>query len=295
VGWRLLLLGGDAATAGLLLRLLGRMGRPAGAVIVWAWAPLAVFEGIQAAHLEPALLPVLLLALLWRQQGRMAAAGGALGAAVLLKLYPVVLLPAWWRRGDRRFPLACLAVVAAGYLPYAVPVGVGVLGFLPEYFSSAEDFNVGLRWFLTEGLGLGGDPFGREVARGTVMLLLFAALLASLLWIRRHRRESPEGVFAAGFAAVAAYLVLVPTAVHPWYVLWILPFVAVTPAPGWLWLTGAVSLSYLAYVGAGLPPWARALEFFPLYGWLLWQWRRHRAAARPALAPDGASWGRPWS
>ena len=301
LGWRLFLLGCDVATATLLLRLLHRMGRPPGAVIVWAWAPLAVFEGVQAAHLEPALVPLVLVALLWRQTGRMGAAGAALGAAILLKLYPVVLLLTWWRRGDRRFPLACLSVVASGYLIYTMPVGVGVLGFLPEYFSSAEDFNVGLRWFLTEGIGLGGDGLSREVVRGSVMLLLFGALLAALLWIRRNLEEGAEGVFAAGFSAVAAYLLLVPTALHAWYVLWILPFLAVAPSPGWLWLTGAVTLSYLKYVGgAEVPFWARALEFFPLYGWLVWQWGRHGAAARPVRSPtapaaEGPSWVWPCS
>lgn len=284
MGWRVFLLGCDVVTAALLLRLLRRMGRPAGAVIVWAWAPLAVFEGIQAAHVEPALLPFLLLALLWRQEGRMASAGAALGAAVLVKLYPVVLLGAWWRRGEWRFPLACLGVVAAGYLPHAVPVGLGVLGFLPEYFSSAEDFNVGLRWFVTEGIGLGGQGVAREVARGVAMLGLFGLLAGVLLRIPRGLDEGAHGIFAAGFAGVAAYLLLVPTALHPWYVLWILPFLAVAISPGWLWLTGAVVLSYLTYVGSSaLPLWARALEFFPLYALLAWAYVRPGAAAAPVV------------
>lgn len=205
----------------------------------------------------------------------MAMAGAAVGAAVLLKLYPLALALAWWRRGDRRFPAACLGVLAAGYLLYAAPVGLGVLGFLPQYFSSAEDFNIGLRWFVTEGIGLGG-----EVARGSAMLLLFGLLLYVLLRIRGSLREGVDGVFAAGFAAVAAWLLLLPTALHAWYVMWILPFLTVSPSPAWLWLTGAVALSYLKYVGSPefLPFWARTLEFLPLYALLLWEWRRRRPA-----------------
>jgi alpha-1,6-mannosyltransferase len=286
LGWRLFLLGCEIATAVLLLRLLRRMGRPPAAVIVYAWAPLAVFEGVQAGHVEPALLPLLLLALLWRQEGKMAIAGAAVGAAILLKLYPAVLAFAWWRRGDRRFPVACLGVLAAGYLPYAAPVGVKVVGFLPEYFSSAEDFNVGLRWFLTEGLGLGGDGVAGEVARGIVMLLLFGLLGHVLLRIRSRLREDADGIFIAGFAALAAWLLLVPTALHAWYVIWILPFLAVVPSPAWIWLSGAVALSYLKYGWSELPLWARVVEFVPLYGLLIWEWRRRVRTGAAAVPPD---------
>ncbi len=307
LGWRLLLLGCELATGGLLLRVLARLGRPPTAVILYAWAPLVVWEGAQAAHTDLAVLPAVLLALLWRQQGRMAAAGAAVGVATLIKLYPAVLLVAWWRRGDRRLPAAALLVLAAGYVPYALPVGPRVLGFLPEYFSSGEDFNVGLRWLLTGGFALYGDPLIAEAARGLSMLLLFGLLAGVLLAIRRRLHESAHGVFAAGLAAVGAYLLLVPTALHAWYVVWIVPFLAVRPSPGWLWFSGAVTLSYLDYAWrpALFPYWAWALEFLPLWGLLLWEHRRTLAlapgappmtppapetspAASPARAPSGS-------
>ncbi|HEU4369515.1 MAG TPA: glycosyltransferase 87 family protein [Methylomirabilota bacterium] len=289
VGWRLFLLGCEIVTGGLLLRLLRRMSRPPTAVILYAWAPLVIYEGVQAAHVDVAFLPPLLLALLWRQGGRMTAAGLALGAAILIKLYPAVLLVAWWRRREWRLPVACLAALAAGYVPYAWPVGLGVLGFLPEYFSSSgEDFNVGLRALLTAAIPTGGDRVLGEVVRGLTMLVLFGLLARVLIAIRRRLREDADGVFAAGFAAVAAYLVLVPTALHAWYVVWMVPFLAVRPAPGWLWFTGAVALSYLDYAWkpALFPAWAWALEFPPLWALLAWEHRRALGLSRgtPALA-----------
>ncbi len=273
LAWRLFLLGCEIATGILLLRLLRRMAVPPPAILLYAWAPLAVFEGVQAGHLDFAMLPALLLALAWRQEGRMASAGASLGIAVLLKLYPAVLVLAWWRRGEWRFPAACAAVVAAGYLPYAIGAGPQVIGFLPEYFGSVEDFNIGLRSFLTEGIGLGG-----EVARGVAMLLLFGVLLLVALRIGRGLTEDAAGVFRAGMAAVAAYLVLVPTAMHPWYAVWILPFLTVRPSLAWLWFTGAVTLSYLKYAWypAGVPLWLSGVEFFPLYAGVIWEWRAGR-------------------
>lgn len=272
LAWRLVLLGCEAVTVGLLLALSRRMAVAPSAVLLYAWAPLAVLEGVQAGHLEFVLLPVILLALGWRQAGWPVRAGMALGAGILLKLYPVVLIVAWWRRGEWRLPVASAAVVAVGYLPYVWGVGPDIVGFLPEYFGSAEDFNVGLRYFLTGWIPFGSD-LARETVRGVTMLLLGGALVAVLGGIARRRREDAAGVLEAAMATAAAYLVLVPTAMHAWYVAWILPFLVVRPSAAWLWFTGAVSLSYLKYAsGSGeLPLWARALEYLPLYALLLWE------------------------
>ena len=270
-GWRLLVLGCEVVTVALLLGQLARLALPAVSIILYAWAPLVVFEGVQSGHLDAVLLPPLLLALRWRQDGRLVRAGAALGAAVALKLYPAVLLLAWWRRGDWRLPAACLAVVALAYTPYTVGVGAGVLGFLPEYVGRAEDFNIGLRFFVTEALGLDG-----ERVRALAMLVLLAALLVVLLRIRRRLTEDAAGIVRAGRAAAGAYLALVPTAMHPWYALWILPFVTLAPSAAWLWFSGAVSLSYLAYawLPAPFPLWLRAVEWLPLYALLGWGARR---------------------
>jgi hypothetical protein len=329
LGWRVFVLACDVTTGILVLGLLRRLHVPASAVLVYAWAPLAVIEGVQAGHVDFVMLPLLLLALGWRQTGRSLRAGVALGLAILVKLYPAVLLMAWWRRGDWRFPAACGTVILAAYALYVPGVGPGVVGFLPRYFGSAEDFNVGLRLFLTDGIRLAiGEPglralgagviramravgyldasipldrllsadeavalrrtfarpsgdlgqliqlqLGYETTRALAMLALLGILAAVLLGLRRHHHAGPAGTFRTGMAAVAAYLVLVPTALHPWYAAWILPFLTGSPSAAWLWFTGAVPLSYLKYAWepAGLPLWVRGLEFLPLYGLLIWE------------------------
>jgi hypothetical protein len=284
LGWRLFIIASEIATMALLLILLRRLRRPASSVIVYAWAPLVVFEGVQAGHVDFAIFPFILLALYWRQDDRMTLAGLALGAAVAMKLHPVVLLLAWRRRGERRLALACAAVVAAAYLAYLPGAGSHIAGFLPEYFGSAEDFNVGLRFFLTEAIGLDG-----EVARGTVMLILGIVLLAVLLRLSVAMGEDRVTLLRRGMAAVAAYLVLAPTAMHAWYAAWILPFVTLRPSSAWLWWSGAVTLSYLKYAWdpAGLPLWTRALEYLPLYALLMWEWARDRFSPA-AVAPSEA-------
>ena len=265
VGWRMLLLSFEVATVAILVRLLRRLGVPPTAVILYAWSPLVVFEGVQAGHVEAVMIPFVLLALLLRQTGRSVLAGAALGVATLMKLYPAVLLPAWWRREDWRFPATAATIVGLGYLPYVAALGAGALGFLPEYLASPEDHNIGLRALLTYPFGLTG-----VVARGVAMALLFVVLAAVLVIIGQRARQDPPGLWRASALAVGAYLLLVPTAMHPWYVVWIVPFLCVRPSPAWLWFSGAVTLSYVAYMvaPAPLPSWAWLLEYGPLYALL---------------------------
>jgi hypothetical protein len=276
VAWRVFLLACDVVTVALLLALLRRAGVMPAAAIVYAWSPLVVFEGVQAGHVELAMIPLVLAALAWRQRGSSVRAGIALGGAVLMKLYPLVLLAAWWRPRDWRFPAAVAATVAAGYLPHAAVVGVGALGFLPEYFGSPEDHNIGLRALVTYAVGLDG-----ELARAIAMIALFVVMALVLVWIGRVNAGESRGLLRAGALAVATYLLLVPTAMHPWYAVWIVPFLCVHRWPAWLYFSGAVSLSYMHYVvePAPLPWWAWAGQYGPLYALLLragW-----RALSRP--------------
>ncbi len=270
-GWRVLLLLADALSVLLLLGLLGRLGAAAEAVLAYAWSPLVVFEGIQAGHMDLAMIPVVLLALTWRMDGSPVRAGLALGLAVLLKLYPALLLVAWWRRGDWRFPAAVVAMVGLGYLPYAATVGLGALGFLPTYVSSPyEDFNLGLRALLTYPFGF-SDP----LVRGTAMALLFALLAAVLVWIARTSRPDAASLWRATALAVGAYVILVPTAMHPWYVLWVVPFLCSHSSPALLFFSAAVTLGYTQYLvePQTLPWWAWLAEYGPLYALLVWGWR----------------------
>jgi hypothetical protein len=173
------------------------------------------------------------------------------------------LLPVLWKRGDARLPTAFLTTLILGYLPYAWSVGWKVVGFLPEYFARFEEFNIGLRALLTDGIGLTGNP-ARFVVSGFLVLLLIGLLVT----LGRSRGgDSLHDLMTASGVAVGSYLLLVPSSIHPWYVVWLIPFLAVLPAPGWWYLTAAVAISYVAYTAdpARVPTWALVVEYLPAY------------------------------
>ena len=289
-GLRLLLIACDLATMLLLLRLFRRLGLPEGRVAVYAWAPLPIFEFAQAAHMDATFIPLVLGAVLARLGGRPALAGSLLGGAALIKLYPAILLPALWQPRARRLPVAFLGTVALGYLPYAWGVGEKVTGFLPEYFGRPdEDFNIGLRYFLTEGIGLDG-----HAARTVAMVLLALALTLALVFIGRRRPDTPLGIAGAAGLSVGTYILLVPTSMQPWYVAWLVPFLVLVPGASWWYVTGAITLSYLKYgmEPEVLPLWARALEWLLAYVLVLRDLGNH-AARRPRAPAAGVRLGAP--
>ena len=267
----------DCGTMVLIIRLLKRRGIDPDRVLLYAWSPLVIFELAGSGHLEALMLPFVLLALLSSMEGKSFLAGTALGTATLIKLYPAVLFPALVRRGNRVFPLVVAATILAGYLPYLIGAGGKVLGFFPGYFAAEEDFNVGLRDVLAFVLG----PF--TASARPVAILLVTALLAGVA-LTLARRWQDADVLWRGYLMVSAYLVLLPTSLHPWYLIWILPFLCLFPTWGWLYLTGAIALSYVKYLQEPelLPLGIRLVEFVPLVALLVFQALWHRRAATEA-------------
>ena len=252
-GIRLVLIALDLLTMLLLVRLLRVLGKDPAQVIVYAWAPLVVYEVGNGGHLEAAMLPLLVGAALAHHAGRLRTSGLLLGAATAMKLYPGLAGVALGRPRLWRVALPAVAVVAAAYALYAPGAGGHVLGFLPRYVGSAEDHNIGVRAWLEALLGV-----RREVAFG-----LCLALLGAGTWLIDRAGGPLEQRL---LRLIGLYLLTLPTALHPWYALWLVPWLCITPHPAWLWLLGALPLSYLKYATPGgvMPPWVVPVELLPV-------------------------------
>jgi hypothetical protein len=216
----------EAATVGALLALLRGLGRPAAQVLLYAWCPMVVWEVAEAGHLDSAAMAFVALALLARMRGQPAATGTYLGIATMMKFYPLVLLPALWRRGDWKMPAAVAAVVALGYACYA-RVGMLVFGFLGGY-AKEEGLETGSRYFLLDLArkipGMGGLP--------TAMFYgLCAAVFAVLtVWAWKTASRELDG-FQAPACAFAMALMMLFSPHYAWYVIWLVPFFTLLPNP----------------------------------------------------------------
>ena len=263
----------ELVTMALLLLLLARRRIPWGRIILYAWSPLLIAEVCGSGHLDALLLPLLVAAALQVEAKRFTAAGAIIGVATLVKLYPLLLVAALPRCAQPRALLAAALVVLCGYLPYTLWAGTGVIGFLPLYVGVAEDFNIGVRAVL-EGALTVVVPHARQLA----MVICGATMLGCLAVLQRRDTQGERDFFADARRVIVTFLLLLPTAVHPWYALWLLPFLAIRPAAAGVWLIGMLPLSYLKYDAPGelMPIWVLAIEWVPALALVLFGWLRCR-------------------
>jgi hypothetical protein len=236
----------EAAAVALLLSLLAGAGLPATRIIVYAWHPLPLWEFAGSGHIDAAIIAFVALAL-WTRRSAGWLAGPARARAVLVKIYPIVVFPALWRRWNWRMPVLFAAALGLAYLPF-LGVGWGVFGFLPGYMAE-EGFNSGGGGFYLLSaaqavLPLAGVP---DIAYLAAASCLLAGLAICLV---RRGEGGPGDVFAAGLLA-GAFVVLVSPH-YPWYFAWLIIFACLVPGASLLWLTLASFLLYLVPVGSQL-------------------------------------------
>jgi len=258
---------------GLLVPMLRAAGRSPGWAALYAWSPMAGIDVATDAHIDvvAALLGIAGLHLAMRS--RAGAAGGLLGAAVAVKLYPALLLPAVLRRHPARVLSVAAGLVALSYVPHLVAVGPGVIGFLPHYLS-IEGYSSGARFLLLGALGLTGTA--ATVAAGIVM--------ASVLGLGWRSRAAPTRVALWTFGVA----LLVATPVQPWYAITLVALAAVEAR--WEWLGVAVA-GYPLYAQpreelktlVGTRAFGLALVLVAVVSMVRWlrDWRRGQSLATP--------------
>jgi len=278
----------DVGVIWALARLLRALRLPRDRVVLYAWNPLAVIEIAGSGHVEPAGMLLVVLALALIVEGKAAWAGAALGGAIQSKLLPLVLVPGFARRMKAHALLAMLAVVVVTTAPYAVRgpwLGGGVWAYAHRWEHGAVLFAAVRRFFewvdaaphLKVAIGWaqarwGGGEAGvwdalyrmvwpQDLARVTVAALALGWTFAQSF--RRRLDAAHEARLALGGA------ILLAPALHPWYVLWVLPLAAAQAAGGWLLFGALVPLQYLA--GTGDVPWTIRLAI--LVPALLWMTR----------------------
>jgi len=211
----------------ILVRWLTALGVRREQVLLYAWHPLLLWEVASSGHVDAAALPLIALALLFYLRNKPVGVGAALAGATLIKLYPIAVFPALYRRSrwrDWKMPVVLVAIITAGYACY-LSVGIRVLGFLPDY-AKEEGMESGSRYFL---LTLARQVLHRDTLPTSAFYAFAALLLLGLsLWAFLRSEASPLAAVRCSFALAAA-LMLLFSSHYPWYYLWLLPFLCAIP------------------------------------------------------------------
>ena len=235
-----------------LYALLAALKLPRARVLFAAWHPLAVWEIAGSGHLDALVVAFVAFALVAHARGRERLTGAMLAAAALVKLFPLVLFPAFYRRWSRRLPLVFCAVLAAGYLPYVSVGARRVLGYLPGY-AEEEGLHSGARFFLLQLAW--AFPGGVHVPRAAYVvfaLLVLGATAAWCLFARAPDERDYAGRFVRRAALLATVFTLLLSPHYSWYFVWLVPFLCFVGAKHLaplLWLTASSFMLYGTWLG----------------------------------------------
>jgi alpha-1,6-mannosyltransferase len=226
----------EGVTVYALIRLLRSFGVRREQVLLYAWCPIVIWEIAGSGHLDSAAMAFIAMALLFRYRREPIWTGVFLGIAILLKLYPVVLFPALYRRGDAKTPATVAAIVAVGYAAYS-SVGLLVFGFLGGYVKE-EGMATGVRYFLLE---LSQRMPGLHSCSTTNYFFFCVVVFSLIVWwcwrvtgaqgsdrVRVFRSDGVANFLPPAFALAFA-LMLLFSPHYAWYILWLVPFLTLIP------------------------------------------------------------------
>ncbi|MEM7516862.1 MAG: hypothetical protein AAF368_08060, partial [Planctomycetota bacterium] len=283
-----------------LVLLLRRSRLPSALSVVWGWSPLVAMEFGASGHFDSLGILLLLGALVFltRRATRVSETesvvtplGDAIGssllaASILVKFLPLCLVPfvCRGRFAIRRGAVLVLALVLAGVVPFFfLKQGFsGLTSGLTEYGVRWESFNFVYSWIeaVPSALGL-------ELDRGLTDPRLLARGFCLLLWVAWGvwLYSRTQSLVRAASSLIALFLFLTPT-LHPWYLCWLLPFLALRPRFSWLWVAFAAPALYVtryAYLtgeSAEAPGWLWPLIVVPFLAFLSYEaldaWALHR-------------------
>ncbi|UCG11289.1 MAG: hypothetical protein JSU72_12115 [Deltaproteobacteria bacterium] len=283
-GFKAILIFFDLLTMVVLIAFLKGFRVEKARFIVYAWNPLVIFEIAHSGHLEGLMVFLVVLAWFLHSTNRRTLGVLSLACASATKIYPALLLPTFINRGERiRVLSVFLGSILILHLPY-LSAGRKIVGFLPVYLKSPyESFNLGLKYFLMRTFPSSDHFFLTKIFVGIVLAVSLAVFF---------KQKDKKAVLKYSYILISMQLIFVPAALHPWYVVWLIPLLAFYPSPGWLIFSGTVALSYLKYVKGIMPTWVLWLEYLPLYGLLIMEylWRQRASQNWFLWRPKVTNW-----
>lgn len=231
---------------------------------IFAFALFALFppvlnELLGASHVDTFAIPWLLVAWWMWLQKRPLGVGSALALATLIKLWPIVLLPAFWRWGERKSN--ALLVTSLGTLLIAVYTPFMLFGHGHVFAFYHKDL------YYDESLYF---PFRRLVQHTRHGATLILAVMELLAWTYVSSKRGRSLSFEQKVCILGATFLLSSPMLRPWYPIPLLPFASIAGDFAVLYLAVAMqplsSLDYRDFLEY-LP-----VQFLPTYAVAVVQW-----------------------
>lgn len=228
LGWKLILAVFDLMLALACWALLHARGHPPWALSFVLWCPLLLFETYEGGHLDVVGVTLVVVALYAVERGRPIAAGATLGLALNVKyLWPALALMLLVARpSDRRIRIRTVVSAAITAVLCWIPFtqGSAALFSTTRMFAETWRFN----GILFDFLKLMPGPSWLPVA------IVLVVLTSAGVWLARR---SVGSLWSDVWLLFGAAMLFLPAA-FPWYFVWLVPGLLLSP-PRWIlvWLS----------------------------------------------------------
>lgn len=263
----------DLATIAVLILTLYRLKQNILQVAIYALNPLVIIEFAGSGHLDSAGILFLMLSLYLFIQKDNISTYITLAASFLVKFLPIFILPFIIRKKYFTGIVIFAVIICAAYIPFLSAgeqlfYALGV--YSKQWYFNAPIYDM-LLWICNDNL----------LARKISLFVFVILMMGMYLWHFRQKLV-PDALYMyrISFFAIGIFLFLSPT-LHPWYVCWIIPFLAIVPNRAWILFSGTVFLSYWVlkdYAASGVwkeSPLVKAIEYMPFYFLLTYDWRKN--------------------
>jgi hypothetical protein len=240
--------------------------------LLYAWHPLVVWEFAGSGHVDAIAIGFIALAFLAWQRRSDLGAGFLLASATLVKLFPLVLLPAMLKRGRWKIVPIFAATIIVGYLAYLSVGPRAVLGSVPVYTQEMGVIS-GQQFYA---LSLVRKLFGWGLPPITYIIATVFVMIAIALWILLKTTRSEDYLKHAMLLATATTVLFAPH--FSWYFCWLVFFLCFTPRVAVFYLTIANLFLYRTWLGDSPDEMfvINSVIYLPalLLGIVEWSWRR---------------------
>lgn len=244
---RLILIVFEMLTLILMYRMLELLRMPPKRTLLYGFNPLVIMEVTGNLHFEGMMLTFILAGMLFLLRNAPAASGAFLGAAVAVKLNPLMLVPVFLKKLPKsargNFIITCTFVISVGLAPLLW--GNALEGYLESLglYASSFEFNASFYYLLRE-TGYWTHGYNLIGVWGPLLKWITLLMIAGVAW---KTGKGSAVTWIEKLLLVYWFFFLFSTVVHTWY---ILPAVAIstfTQKRAFLVWSFLVFLSYHAY------------------------------------------------
>jgi hypothetical protein len=271
---RLILIAFELMSIYLIYKLLLLWNKPRKKVLLYAINPLVIMEISGNLHFEGLMLALMLGSLYFLSKKRHIVSGALMGAAVGVKLSPLILVPAFikflFHKNLVPYILGGASLVLLGLFPLLVEESFSGFRESLSLYGERFEFNASLYYLLRE---VGYWTNGYNMI-GFFNPILKGLTVAGILWISLKVNKGQTDSLIHILLLVYWVYFLLNTVVHPWYILPALALSLFTEKKAFLVWSFLIFLSYHAYQTEEYKElaWILGLEYVGLFMALWWDY-----------------------